>query len=251
MRGGRLFLASVIFGVNCMLAVSPSLASASSPTIPFARLDVTLLTEGSNNVLLATGELPETTVLPADVEIRLPADLQFQWAGEVLGGEVTEDLEVTPKIQRVGEANVYTFRLTKSRAGQIEVIAPDAVRFDGKAYQVRLAYTPDYTLKTLTLNVRIPRSSAILVPFEGAERSPGYETYDFYHRTVEPAEADAEQTLAFAYGPSESAETTGSGPNPEEDGSSAAFIVMSIAAVLILVAAFAIFRKWRAGQRTD
>jgi hypothetical protein len=75
------------------LALTPALALAKEPAA-WSKVDVAVHAEQNGTLMIVSGELPESTALPAKVKLAAPAGSTFQWAGEILGGDVSQDPDV-------------------------------------------------------------------------------------------------------------------------------------------------------------
>ena len=75
------------------LAVAHVTAGFAAPAT-WERVDVTRHSGQDGNVLLVSGELPASASLPVEAQLSVPAGLELQWIGEVLGGPAADDPEL-------------------------------------------------------------------------------------------------------------------------------------------------------------
>lgn len=226
--------------------IAPASHAFAAP-VPFERMEVTVISEQGGSMLLISGALPEGTPLPAQVEIPAPAGAELVWAGELLGGPLSEDPEAKPTVTTAGGNKVYTFTLTKGRTGVVEVTDNTVLSFDGTAYTSNLTYTAPTALKELTLNVRVPSNSSLLSAAEGATGTAGPDGFGLYSRTVKNVKAGQTEDLKFTYSVPTSA--TGVAPVASTGSNDTFVLVLVLAAVAgaLSFAAFSIHKKMKAG----
>lgn len=236
----RLRLLSVVLTV--VLVLTASAAAFAAEPVNWERVEITLHDDPAGGVLLVTGQLPEKTKLPADVALAAPAGLELQWAGELLGGPADQDPAVEPKVTRVGDMDVYSFRLTKARMGQIEVLVPDAyvAGATGNAAVVKYVATTD--IPEVAVSVRVPSGAQIKEPVAGAELVQGPQGYGYYQRTVSKVKAGDDLGMAFAF--TGGAAQVPSAAAPVTGGGSDSWIYV-VLVVLFAIAVFAVFRAVR------
>ncbi len=229
-----------VLGIAVALAV-PSVASAApaapaaTKTVPWESVDLVVHDDQGQQLMILAGTIATGTPLPAEVEIAVPAGLQLQWAGEILGGDVSKDPAVTPSITKSGNSDIYRFRLTQARTAQLELLTPGAVQLNGSNYKAAISWTPSQPLKELKIGFRVPANAQIVTPVPGAAEAPGPTGFDYYRSTLTNLEANKPVTFAFDYTvPATAAGTSASGGS----GSAA---TMAIIAVLFAVIAGLIF----------
>ena len=92
--------------IRSLVAVAVLMAAfvLGSASIAFAApaqwdsVDLVVHDENGKQLVILAGVIPTETALPAEVEIAVPAGLELQWAGEILGGDPGKDPSVAPKI---------------------------------------------------------------------------------------------------------------------------------------------------------
>lgn len=184
---------------SLLLALSGPPSSAFAAPASWDSVDVTVHQEQGRAIMLVSGTLPETTALPAEVALSVPAGSQVQWAGEILGGPVDKDPSVQYKTITNNGVDTYTFTLAKSRTGQLEVLPQALVTATADGFQSNLSWTAGSAVRELRLNFRVPQTAKIVTPAAGAAVQPGPTGYSYYSRVVRGVKAGQTEGLAFSY----------------------------------------------------
>jgi hypothetical protein len=229
-------LASAIIVLTCGVPA----AYAASAT--WESVDVTVHDDQASPVMLVAGQLPEGTALPADVELSVPSGSRLQWVGEILGGPPAQDPEAVYKVATLGDSDVYTFKLTKSRRAQLEAITPRAVMSDGTSSKVSLKWVPSRDVPEVRLSMLIPAGARIVTPAKGASTLPGDAGSSYYQRIVKGVKAGAPVSLAFEY-TAPAVVTPRALPATAPRDGSVAGIVLAVALVLLFLVAVAIVHR--------
>ncbi len=141
-------------------------------------------------------EIPGNTPLPATVRFAFPTGAQVQWTGEILGTDVSKDVQATPTvIQKEGYAEV-AITLTKSRIGQAEAVW-SGLKFDGQNRLLTLEWIQRYDARTTTFEFLQPSQSSDIVMTPkptGNRQSP--EGFTFYESA--PKRIPVGQTATFS-----------------------------------------------------
>ena len=224
----RFILAAAAFA----LAVLPVAACFAAPAT-WERVDVTRHSGQDGSVLLVSGELPASVSLPAEAQLSVPAGLELQWIGEILGGASSEDPELKYTKTTVNGVDLYRFTLAKSRTAQIEVPTPAGQAFDGSTYTASVLWTAAQDIPEVRLNLRVPQAAQITTPVAGAALVPGDAGYSFYSKTVNNVKAGDQLGLAVGY--SLPAVVAGTPAGSAQAGGSSAVPIML---VLLVLAAF-------------
>lgn len=231
-----------------LLAASMASAAIAAPA-EWASMDITLIEEQGQTVLLVAGQLPETTELPAEVQIPVPAGAKVQWVGELMGGDGSGDFEVKYDKSTENGSDIYTLTLTKSRVAQVEGAIPPVTGFDGTTYVTSLSWTPIADVPAGRISVRLPSSAAIANVGQGEQGRllAADSTYSYFSKTVEEVKAGEPLTLQFAYtlsAPSSTAGGTG--------GSNGLIVALIIAlAIAVFALAFVAIRRKAAAADDD
>ncbi|MCL2402926.1 MAG: hypothetical protein FWC86_01630 [Coriobacteriia bacterium] len=114
------------------------------------------------------GKIDEQAVLPATVEIGVPAGSDVFWLGEVFaeyGNAPTSDPEIAPpyEVRTEGDMDIYTATLTQTHAIQIEYDLPYDPRIEtNEGPGLRISYTPLHDVEELWLAGATPPDTAVL-----------------------------------------------------------------------------------------
>jgi copper chaperone CopZ len=235
----------ILVAIVAVLLVFPAAASAAPANAQWDKVDVIVHVEGGSNIVIVAGELPASAKLPATVQLAVPAGGEFQWAGEILGGDVSADPSVTYEVERAGDSDIYSFTLTKSRIGQVEVLLPSVVTFDGSAYSANLNWTAPDELKKLDMSVRVTQGAQVQTAAEGASIVPGPPGYSYYQKQVSDLKKGQSESLAFTYTqPAGAVPAAPNAPAGQAGGNSG----LALAAVIVVFGAAFLFAA-RAVQR--
>jgi hypothetical protein len=234
-----------------LIAVPALSAYAAEKPVPWKVVDVTVHNDQGSNILLVSGQLPESATLPAQVQLAVPTGSEFQWAGEILGGPPSEDPSVKYTVAKSGDVDVYTFTLTTSRTGQLEVASPSSVTASGQTYTAALKWTSPTDLEQLRLNVRVPQDAQLQSTVEGAKMTPAGDGYSYYQKIVDGVKAGQTEDLSFVYTATAAAGAPAGSPaagTPATTGGDSAVlvIVLAIAALVIAFGGMAVHRKMQA-----
>lgn len=189
--------------------------------------------EGEESILIVSGTLPESTQLPAQVSLAVPTGAELLWVGEILGGPVSEDPSVQAAKTTEDGLDIYSFSLSKSRIGQLEVtVAPPAA--EGTAVSPAIALTAHQDVPEVRVGVRVPQGSTVVQGQTGAEMSPGPQGYSYYAMTVNDVKQGDPIELAFTY----SAPAQAPAQTPTQSGASetTSSVVVPIVLLLVVVA---------------
>lgn len=231
-----LALASVAVVLN---AATPVLAKP----VSFETFEVTLHEESGRSILIVTGTLPEGTPLPADVVLTAPQGWQLQWAGEILGGDLSDDISANPRKSSASSGDAYAFTLTKSQTAQIEVMGPASTTFDGTTYRAQLSWEPPSDAPKVRMNVALPGDARIGAGTEGAEFVPVDATGGYYSKTYTDVKAGEPLELVATYSLPAAAPLAASGSSGP--GGAAVAVVLVVALAFFGVAFAAIRHKMR------
>ena len=246
-RIARLVLSSLVV-LSVAFAAAP--AFAAEPT--WQRIDVALHAEPQRPLMLVAGLLAEDVKLPAEVELAVPAGMQIEWIGEVLGGPTSEDPELQYTKTSAEGMDVYRFTLTEGRAAQIEGLIPNPENFDGTAYTTALAWTPWEPVPEVRIGQQLPAGAAIAEAAPDAVMQPSGTDSVYYVRTLQNPPVGEPIELAFSYtAPAAGTAPGGSAaavtPPSQQSSNTALFIIIAVT-----VAAFAfVIYKIRGKMATD
>ena len=209
-------------------------AVASAAPVTWAGVDVTLHQDADGPVMLVAGTLPETSTLPADVELSVPASSTLLWVGQILGGDTSLDPELQFTKTTANGIDVYRVTLTKSHTAQIEVRGPAVASADGVTFDVALAWISAQAVPSVRLTAVLPAGVNIVKAADGATLQPG-EGIDvansYYYKMFDAVQAGAKLDLTFSYSASAAAAAGGT------SSSGSSNTLMIFLAILLIVAA--------------
>ena len=135
---------------------------------PFVNLQYKLMYWQGEWVVTIRGIIDEELLLPATVEVGVPAGSEVFWVGEVYAGFGNQPLgsgEISPPyyVYTEGDTDIYTVVLTTTHAVQIEFPFIGDPRVDtDEDDAVQFSYTPLGDVEELWLATAIPANSAVL-----------------------------------------------------------------------------------------
>lgn len=233
-----------------IVTVLVSASSALAAPAKWQSVDVTLHDEQPSPILLVSGTLPTSVKLPAQVELAVPSGGQFQWAGEILGGPVSQDPEVQYKISSKNGMDVYSFTLKQARTAQIEIVVPGAVQSNATGKAAAIKWIADQDVPLVNISTRVPQGSQVTGPAEGAQTIPGPTGFSYYQKTVKDVSAGDEVSLSFGYTPPTTS-AGGAGVATGGTGGVALPLLIAIFAALLFFAGLAISKKMRPAEGFD
>ncbi|MBS3957222.1 MAG: hypothetical protein KGZ40_06810 [Clostridiales bacterium] len=189
--------ALVAFAVLC--AIAPA---AYAQPITYTSLGVSLLTEAQAGgpLLLVSAVVPDDVPLPVEVALPVPTGSQIEWAGEIMGGAIENDIEADAVIEERDGATVAVFTLTTSRIAQVEVVYPDATRaIEGGEIEAGFSFVTPNPAQTARLAIALsPRGEVSLLP-EGILASTGPDENTYYYKDVPLVAAGDTLALSLSY----------------------------------------------------
>lgn len=111
--------------------------------------------EPGSAIVIVSIELSADTTLPATVRLPIPVGMNVDWAGEVVGGDPTQDL-ARPFVVKDGDGGKYAeFELKEHRQAQIDV---SGKVFSPTATKVAVEFDIAHSVQAekFTLSVRTP-----------------------------------------------------------------------------------------------
>lgn len=175
--------------------VGPVKASAGGP------VDVQIWPgQEGKTVVITVVEVDADTKLPTTVRIPVVPGTTVQWAGEIIGGDATADIEQRFKIVQGEGGEFAEFPLTKSRRGQIDAIGFPLV-VAGDMRSVSLDWVQSVSSVLTAISVRLPANiSKVEIspkPVGPAVNNPvGESLYSLNPKGYKPGE---KQSIAISY----------------------------------------------------
>lgn len=115
---------SVILLALVLVALVP--ATATAAVVREYQLQYSPVGEPDGALMIVSALVDPQESLPATVSIPVPAGSQVLWAGEVLGGDPSQDPARQTTLQQVDGVDVYTLTIEKAYTGQLEIKLPAA-----------------------------------------------------------------------------------------------------------------------------
>lgn len=139
----------------------PVVDSASAAPIAVDDVRVRIVTDTQGAVVLARATLPSGTKLPAQLQLSVPTGVDLIWAGEILGGDPSEDIEA--KYDRAtGEGyDIITMTLTQSRTGQIEYRDAKAIATTGGQSTISVSWTSPVSAEKGLVALQVPNGAQV------------------------------------------------------------------------------------------
>lgn len=179
----------------------------------WSKVDITLHQEQGRDLLLVAGELPADVKLPYEAELAVPTGMQIQWAGEILGGDPSNDPKVSyVKTSSSDGVDIYKFILTKSRIAQIEGTVAGITSLDGQNTVSALAWTAWQDLPEVRISQRLPQSARIVQVAPDASLHNSGSGFSYYSKTVKNLKAGDPVSLNFTYAIGTTPATGGASP---------------------------------------
>jgi hypothetical protein len=154
-------LAAGALGAPAALAAATS-TTASTPVDAAAGGPIDLQVwpgQSGQTAIITVVELDATTKLPATVRIPVMPGSTVEWAGEILGGDASADIQQPFKLVQGQGGQFAEFTLTKSHRGQIDAIGfPMKVASD--AISVSVEYVQSVSSPLTAMSVRLPANTS-------------------------------------------------------------------------------------------
>jgi len=193
-RSTGIVLAIVVMSV--LMALTMGVLTAGADEIaPFDSMFLNIVRDDAGQyVMVIGGSLNPETPLPVDVEIAVPKGSPVFWMGEVLGGDVSQDVQLPQDKKRTeGNFDIYSATLTRAHDLWIEYyLFGSPFKQEGNQGTVDLSYTPLHDISQLTLSAMFQQN---MVPTE----------QDLVHMGTNPQTGDS--TFGREMGPVKAGET--------------------------------------------
>jgi hypothetical protein len=193
---------------------------ASPPYAAWRTMDVTLLDspQAADPLMIVSGELPADTPLPAEIAVPMPPRAQIQWAGEILGGDVSKDPEAKPRVESGSGYDLAVYTLRRARAAQVEAVAAGAASTSGSKRTANLDWTSPIPVPQVTISIRVPIGSKVPKAPAGSSRRAAQDGTVQYVRTYKSVEAGQRLSMQLVYEPPAPAAGTGAPGAPQAPG---------------------------------
>jgi len=163
-------------------------------------LDVQIWPQNGQTVVIASCQLPPGTKLPALVRIPIVPGANVEWAGEILGADVSSDISREYRLVDGVGGKYAEFYLTKSLHGQVDSVA-STLSVSGTTISTSVDWVQSVTSSETLFSVRLPAglSAVNITPKpEGApvENDSGELLYELPSQVLAAGEA---QTVTLSY----------------------------------------------------
>jgi hypothetical protein len=195
-------LATGALGAPAAFAATGS-AAASAPVDAAAGGPIDLQIwpgQSGKTAIITVVEVDATTKLPVTVRIPVMPGSTVEWAGEILGGPASADIEQPFKLIQGRGGQFAEFTLTKSRRGQIDAIG-FPLKVSSDAISVSVDYVQSVSSPLTAMSVRLPANTSkhkITPKPEGApaDNADGESLYTIKPRAFKPGET---QQITISY----------------------------------------------------
>lgn len=209
-------------------------AAIAAPVSPWESVSLNLSTDADTPLLIVSGKLPDSTALPATIELAAPAGAALQWAGEILGGDAAKDPKASPTKTRRGTQDIYIFTLTKSRIAQIEATVPSAITVAGDVYTVDFSQVAWSGASEAVVAVQIPQAAQLSeTPTGTASIAPGPTGFRLYQQQFTKVKVGDVLKVAFSYTIPAAAAATGTVPG--QAGGGGMIVPILLAGIVVAV----------------
>lgn len=200
LRMTRIRAMKAVLIAMALALIAPAGAAVAAPA--FKNIGVSLLihSQGSQPLLLVSGVLPDETPLPAEVALPVPPGAEIEWAGEILGQSIDEDIAAEAVIEDRDGVTVAVFTLTTSRVGQVEVVYSDATRpgADGTSEAAFSVVSPA-SAETVRLAIALPPGGTVASVADGVLAAPGPDGYTYYYTDVSDVSGGDPLEMSLGY----------------------------------------------------
>ncbi len=139
-----------------------TVAGAAAAGAPEAGGDLDLQTwsEAGQLIVVTAITVPETVKLPTTVRIPVPEGATVQWAGEILGGELSADPARTYKVIKSPVGGQYAeFTLEQTRSAQVDS-AMAVVKVEGDVTSAAFEWIQSVSSPLTSFSVRVPANAS-------------------------------------------------------------------------------------------
>ena len=118
---------------------------------------------GADSQVMLNIQIPDSVKLPAELEFNFPMGTTISWAGEILGGNTSNDpqVEVT-KVSGDKDVDRYKVTLTKSHTFQAEGSKePESSQSKDGVIVLKVGYKPATPTDAMTLGAELPKTAKV------------------------------------------------------------------------------------------
>ncbi len=233
----------------CMLLATlatATVAGAAAAGAPEAGGDLDLQTwsESGQLIVVTAVTVPETVKLPTTVRIPVPEGATVQWAGEILGGELSADPARTYKVIQSPVGGQYAeFTLEQTRSAQVDS-AMAVVKVEGGVTSAAFEWIQSVSSPLTSFSVRVPAnaSNPQITPPPSGQPDTNAAGERLYTANPVKLESGQKQPVSFSY-------STAAAPPAGAAASSLDTLIFAIVAALAvaLIALVVVLVRQRQG----
>lgn len=142
-----------------------ALAAGAVPAMaapPPQKLHIQLWPETQSDIFfLESADYPQNTPLPIQVKMAIPQGARVVWAGEIVGGPASNDIESKYQVNKKKDYDEIVFTLTKARSAQVEAGWQAAKQVGGESV-VTLPWVQRYPAGTVDFGFKAPTQDSVV-----------------------------------------------------------------------------------------
>lgn len=222
-----------------VLALALALSQTVALAVPATQyLHIQLWPETATQIMfLESAEYSPATKLPATVKLAIPKGAQIQWAGEVLGGDASKDIQAAYKLNRKKDYDEVVFSLTKGKAAQVEALWNGVTR-KGNTSVITLDWVQRYPAAKVDFGFKAPaQNSSVKTNPDWAVTNAGLDKLRFYVTAPMTLGVGDKKTFSVTYTgtPTSGGQSQTKGNQPLGDGTTSSSSNASLVILLVLV----------------
>jgi len=218
----------------------PGAAHAAASSVPAAggSLDLQAWSDSGQLIVVTALSLDETVKLPTTVRIPIVTGAEVTWAGEVLGGDVSNDPERPYKIKTgAGGGKYVEFTVETTHAAQVDTVA-SGLAVNAGTTMAEFEWIQSVDSPFTSFSVRVPARSAnvTITPAPTYAPDQGANGELLYSGDPMPLKPGAKQVVSFAYTSVATSPTAGGtgGSTPVVFGLVLAIVVLLVVLVIMI-----------------
>ena len=139
---------------------TPALAAAATAPEAGGTLDLQTWPDSGQLIVVTAVTVPDSVKLPTTVRVPVPAGATVQWAGEILGGELSADPERTYKMINSPTGGRYAeFTIEQTHTAQVDAAMP-ALTVAGDKTSAAFEWIQSVASPYTSFSVRVPGNAS-------------------------------------------------------------------------------------------